>query len=1688
MGSGSSKTKSGTAPKGGPKNNVVVAEVVVPNQAEPVKITGQLSQTPPPKGSGQAVVKEIGPNKFSLQMGDESIGTFEASGDGASGDFSSYLANAASLTVQNIETVAEEEGGDSKMASKSSGEPLVIQLKDSNDCNDDVEWEEVIQDIGDQPKKKSSRGIDLPDSDATSGDRKSRLKEALRSKHATLSPQEYEQMIANHRQEVDLMNLLREKEKERQKFSLASKVAERKKRRKAKQAFTEQDGDGLGGSLELANTARYQELQEQIAQQRAKMEAAQESVGSQGDGGGGSNESEKIMEAYKKQMAVLEEELRREKEQRQQDLQNRLRAKQRHRKAKQAAEKKRQSEVRNLPSTRIVREMDIAANTPTAEQVQADIAAKEAAFQREVESKKNELRAEEYQRLLAQHKREIEELSGRLNLQHMRQQQNLQDKLNARLSRRQAENTEKEMTAAELQRLEAELRQRQQQFEAEMKERRGSMSEEEYRRLIAAHKQELAELQHKLDVQRDRQQQRLLDKLAARRAKRADRKEQEALITKIEAQMLTVSDPEELAADPAVAMAMDADEVKELQLAISKKQMTFSKMLPEIRSTKSKAEAQKFIDQHRQEMEEMQLQLDLEKARMKAALMAKLQARRKKHGDSHIEEDEPAMSAEEIKQLQIITDEKEADFKRQQKSAKKEMSQADYQKFLDDHKRNMQGLNRRLELERMRMEQELKNKMAARRFRRPDSAASVKSQRAADMQQVENDIEQKRAVFAATVEARKSEMSKEEYERLLAQHRQEMEDLQKRLDRARARQDAHFQDKLDARRRRRKMWESEEEERRRLMAMMNAKDQPLSREEFNNILEDVLTFDEEVLTDIQDKKKKVSAKEYQKMLDDHKKNMDALEQNLLDKGKGRNEEITDLEEEIRVREAAFQANVEAKKSGMSKEEYERLLKQHQQEMEDLRKRLDRSKVRQEAHLRDKLEARRRRRRMMENEEEERRRLMQKLDKDTELNEEEFDDLEDDLKAYGVAVAASIDGRRAQLGEAEYERLMTEHRKNMATMNELLEDQFDRMTARRTNRREMRGNPTTNMVKVVDDSDEETGSEEEDVSDLQGLNSEYQSTQFASTTLWTTPTQSNDVVIVPLREEYPVKRKRELYTDPAIFRQIDAHAIRLAQTVSLVTQPTFSALVNELTEFGTTELQKVRLIFRWLTAQNCDEMDLNDVIDDTPLGVLKGLYHKKITFSTLFMRMCRFIGIQCVEIVGIAKVKGYRAGQSITPKEMEFHHTWNAVRIDGFWHFVDCNWGVSHIAGSVTYDPFRFEYDEHYFLADPDVIIYSHFPNDPAWQLLKDALTLEQFNNQVLLKPDFFKFGFGLMNQKTAVIDVLHGSLSINVQCPQGFLLSCRLSRMEDDRDVTRNGIPFDLYEFIHQISDTAMDCFIRFPETGNFNLTIYAKRQYLDGELNLESHTEICRYLVRCHAPSNDTQPLPYSPADHWGPIGTMNAGLVPITHRSSVAISDDGSDFNIRFKRQQQLRFSHHLTCHGIDDRRLLPYAIGRNVEDELVFTVTPPHPGRYALNINVHYPGLPKPAHLCSYLLVAARVRQNLQPMPLLNNEAWGPTQAFSSLGLSTFTHPDPFFVTSDVDTEITVGTRDRIFMQHMLYHKGEDATQFARPQFGDGFVTFVLQLPYPGYFHLKLVGKDTQDPSIPSTVLFNYLIRRD
>lgn len=46
---------------------------------------------------------------------------------------------------------------------------------------------------------------------------------------------------------------------------------------------------------------------------------------------------------------------------------------------------------------------------------------------------------------------------------------------------------------------------------------------------------------------------------------------------------------------------------------------------------------------------------------------------------------------------------------------------------------------------------------------------------------------------------------------------------------------------------------------------------------------------------------------------------------------------------------------------------------------------------------------------------------------------------------------------------------------------------------------------------------------------------------------------------------------------------------------------------------------------------------------------------------------------------------------------------------------------------------KYQYDEHYFLTDPEDFIKEFFPNKSEWQLLDPVISQEEFESQPLIR-------------------------------------------------------------------------------------------------------------------------------------------------------------------------------------------------------------------------------------------------------------------------------------------------------------------------------------------------------------------
>lgn len=207
----------------------------------------------------------------------------------------------------------------------------------------------------------------------------------------------------------------------------------------------------------------------------------------------------------------------------------------------------------------------------------------------------------------------------------------------------------------------------------------------------------------------------------------------------------------------------------------------------------------------------------------------------------------------------------------------------------------------------------------------------------------------------------------------------------------------------------------------------------------------------------------------------------------------------------------------------------------------------------------------------------------------------------------------------------------------------------------------------------------------------------------------------------------------------------------------------------------------------------------------------------------------------MDIKGHSKSVGYEPGMKIQPGK--FTNTWNAVLIDGEWRFVQCNWGARHLvmskdkkavgvataaATSVnnnnnnnvsvsdvvaggpaaaassskpSRDKIKYQYDEHYFLPDPEEFILEFYPHAAEWQLLEQPITLDEFESLPFVRSLFFHYHLDFVNQRQAVIYTnARGACDIKLRMPDD--LKTRLAfhfhlRIANREDNEINGIKLE---------------------------------------------------------------------------------------------------------------------------------------------------------------------------------------------------------------------------------------------------------------------------------------------------------
>ena len=246
------------------------------------------------------------------------------------------------------------------------------------------------------------------------------------------------------------------------------------------------------------------------------------------------------------------------------------------------------------------------------------------------------------------------------------------------------------------------------------------------------------------------------------------------------------------------------------------------------------------------------------------------------------------------------------------------------------------------------------------------------------------------------------------------------------------------------------------------------------------------------------------------------------------------------------------------------------------------------------------------------------------------------------------------------------------------------------------------------------------------------------------------------------------------------------------------------------------------------------------------------------YGLRFLYYFREAGIEVKKISGFAKGYGHSTKQQLTIRH-ETNHAWNAVFIRESWFLLDSTWGAGYLDKS---GEFKAEFDEFYFLPNPDQLISSHFPymNDDLvmsmkWQLLEDPVSLEKFNTLMRIRPEAFKIGIVPKSH-------LQGVINFTDELELSFKQEKELDNIFSTRLYQRNGNMLRKVQFSTYLSinGSQLGVKVKPPETGEYKLELFGRRQTGNAT---GSSPQLFEYVLHCEVPEDksDMRIFPYPSA-----------------------------------------------------------------------------------------------------------------------------------------------------------------------------------------------------------------------------------
>jgi transglutaminase/protease-like cytokinesis protein 3 len=178
-----------------------------------------------------------------------------------------------------------------------------------------------------------------------------------------------------------------------------------------------------------------------------------------------------------------------------------------------------------------------------------------------------------------------------------------------------------------------------------------------------------------------------------------------------------------------------------------------------------------------------------------------------------------------------------------------------------------------------------------------------------------------------------------------------------------------------------------------------------------------------------------------------------------------------------------------------------------------------------------------------------------------------------------------------------------------------------------------------------------------------------------------------------------------------FSVMDAHA----RSLSFRGEKDLLRITDSLTNRFSTDLEKGRAIFTWLTEHIAYDCGQHNRLDTEPDEATHPLYYTQqqleliLTrrrtrcegYAFMFKTMCKLAGIYATTREGYARFDG----RKVDAATVQPNHAWSAACFDGDWFEID----LSAAAGQCNGGQFRRERREEFFLMDENLLERLYIP-------------------------------------------------------------------------------------------------------------------------------------------------------------------------------------------------------------------------------------------------------------------------------------------------------------------------------------------------------------------------------------------